>query len=671
MSENHVVIYSNGIADFQRSYQIPKEKAVPISLPVRKDHLADVLGSFNVYGQVRLDAPLTYRPSNDIEGSLEIVGDSVLESLAEELSGAKVKLSRSSDTIEGTLVGLNNEQESTGGDSFFIPHLIVLTNEGLKRCAIRDIENFQFLDADIQSEIEKALLRNYQSIKPNSTFIDLTLSALQEETEAILQYTLPAAAWKISYRLRMKSDKKAELQGFAIVDNNTEEDWNEFLISVVTGEPITFSTDLAETKVPKRDHVNLVIEKAPGSVEVEAPVMMAAGGATMDHMELTQEYRSSETYRSSGSNRMRKAPPERLALEESAQTESAQLTEVGDFSIFHAEKPVNIPAHHSSVIPIFQLKLDEAKTILHYKVDNHETKPYRCVNFKNQAGFHLGKGMCTVFEQGHFAGSSVLPSMKPEDDRLLPHALETGVTVTYKPNKRRQSHLASIEIVQGVCKREFIHSKKCTYTIQNNRKEPYELFLDHQPMLREPTTSASIQLNGKNLSLESHSELKEGIRYKVQLEPKATLRIKVYEEETEITSYELFLAANQDESAKINWILTNLLKTNGPLAENKDLHHCFSLYEELNAKREEISDLNQEMERIISREERLRENIKSGGKDALTTRWRKELDDAEKEIQKLVDQQIPQLREEEKKLRQQLSQALKSLSTSWKDETPE
>ena len=62
MSENRVVIYSNGIADFQRCYEVGAAASQRISIPVRRDHLADVLASFNVYGNVKLESPPTFRP---------------------------------------------------------------------------------------------------------------------------------------------------------------------------------------------------------------------------------------------------------------------------------------------------------------------------------------------------------------------------------------------------------------------------------------------------------------------------------------------------------------------------------------------------------------------------------------------------------------------------------
>ena len=49
---------------------------------------------------------------------------------------------------------------------------------------------------------------------------------------------------------------------------NTDEDWTNFLVSVVTGELDTFATDLAVAKTPRRRTVNLVPESAIGGFQV-------------------------------------------------------------------------------------------------------------------------------------------------------------------------------------------------------------------------------------------------------------------------------------------------------------------------------------------------------------------------------------------------------------------
>ena len=60
-------------------------------------------------------------------------------------------------------------------------------------------------------------------------------------------YVMEAPIWKISYRLLLGGDgaaAKPYLQGWALVENTTDEDWNNVNLSLVSGRPVSFIQDL-------------------------------------------------------------------------------------------------------------------------------------------------------------------------------------------------------------------------------------------------------------------------------------------------------------------------------------------------------------------------------------------------------------------------------------------
>jgi hypothetical protein len=60
-------------------------------------------------------------------------------------------------------------------------------------------------------------------------------------------YVTECPIWKTSYRLaldREHKDGKADFQGWAIVENTTDEDWNNVSLGLVSGRPISFQMDL-------------------------------------------------------------------------------------------------------------------------------------------------------------------------------------------------------------------------------------------------------------------------------------------------------------------------------------------------------------------------------------------------------------------------------------------
>jgi hypothetical protein len=156
----------------------------------------------------------------------------------------------------------------------------------------------------------------------------------------------------------------------------------------------------------------------------------------------------------------------------------------------------------------------------------------------------------------------------------------------------------------------------------------------------------------------------------MSVRPRCELIVAVTEQRVDRSQVQLVAISKQYENLQIGWIEENLVKTNGPLAHDEGIRKCLSVHRAAEAKRQEISDAVNETERLAARQDRLRENIKTGDRDQLTNRWRTDLDEAEQAIRKIEEEQIPALRQEEKTLRSKLKDALMALSVEWSGEAP-
>jgi hypothetical protein len=58
--------------------------------------------------------------------------------------------------------------------------------------------------------------------------------------EMLVSYTIAAPIWKTSYRVVLDQSGKPFFQGWAIVDNVGDEDWNDISLSLVSGTPVSF-----------------------------------------------------------------------------------------------------------------------------------------------------------------------------------------------------------------------------------------------------------------------------------------------------------------------------------------------------------------------------------------------------------------------------------------------
>ena len=155
MSQNRIVLYSNGIADFQRAVKVNGDQPTEVSIPVSKLHLADVLASLNIYGDVRFDSAPTFRPDTGFDGSITINPKDSFNTLASELSGSKVAIEKAGGTVEGLLLGTHETQIATTGSPCTKKYLVVSTNQGVKNIAYSDIVSLESKDDIVKAEIER------------------------------------------------------------------------------------------------------------------------------------------------------------------------------------------------------------------------------------------------------------------------------------------------------------------------------------------------------------------------------------------------------------------------------------------------------------------------------------------------------------------------------------
>ena len=662
MTQNRATIYSNGIAELHRVYSVSNKGEARISIPVRQAHLADVLASLTISGDVKIDSPPSYQPANIDESNLRIDTANSLISLASQLAGANVTILQNETEHTGRLIGHQDQEIVTKqGEAAREKYLVVMVDCAIRRIPLREINSIQFTDPVIQAEIDKALSRRLRDIKPNSTFVDFGLSTTKKSTEAIVQYTIPAAAWKISYRIILLDDNKIEFHGHAIVDNNTDEDWNDFVIAVVMGQPITFSSDLADSKTPHRSHVNIVQNSALGVVEVEEAmmemdadmVMMASAGGRPDMLRM-QSRAAKKMSPVDTSKRQRHAQAGEIA--------PAEVAETGDFCIFQSAYPVSIDARRSAVIPVFQTE-SESLAVLHYKYENQSDRPYRAVRFLNSLDHSLGRGICSVFDQSTYVGSCIVPAMKKGEDSLLPHALEMGVKVRRKivPTKSKR---IGIRVSDGVAIESHHNHSQTEYQIRSSSDVALPMVLDHTSLLGDSKIECCLlRPEGEPETIETQ-ELGEGRRVEFELQARDEVVISI--SETKIHKSRVRLAGSTSaQELRVHWLYENFVDANSSVVDNPNVKHCIELQRNLDEVLQQLVHAQNEIDRLTQRQERLRKSIQAGVGEQVLLRWQNDLAKSEDAIVQLEEQRMPELTRQRDEIREQLFQSLHTLTLDW------
>lgn len=675
---NHVTLFSNGMGHFVRLYKVEAGQPKKISIPFKREYMDQVLASLSVFGNVKYDSAPSFTPTNSNATALQIDSNNAQRSLLKSLSGAEVEVTNLQEKIgPAKLLGIETVNTVVNGNGVSKDFVVVEDGEGtVSRIPLDEVKSVRFTEETVKSEIAKARQNNFQRIKPDSSFLDLVLSGVDitetpQDEDALVQYAIPVAAWKMRYNIRQESGRYL-LEGTAIIDNNTDEDWVDFLVSVVTGNPISFRTDLADVTTPTRQYVKLVDDEMMGNVAVAEAMLesvgCAGGGAPRGVMKgFAAAARSaaspamSPMYSSANvaSFGMEAAGGVNYSADSInvAGSPGVDSKEVGDFCVFTSKEPITILSKRSAIVPMFTIPLTTAGSVLLYKEENHSRRPFRAVKFKNESDYSLGKGKVVVYQDGLFSGEGVLEAAKPGENRMIPHCLENGVKII-KEFKTKTDEVNSIRFGKGLVVEQRVHRAVTEYVVENRKDKEFKVLVEHRNFLGTATDTPSFT----GTKVDDVEKLASGDGYRAYFVVKAKEKLTLTVTEQFTRSSEYRIDNNYD------WFRRYIVLPKHPLVDNAHIRSCEAVQAEIDRVDEEINRLQEHHDELQVQGERVRRNLQATKDEAASkvrSQWVADLDESEQEMRNIVKEQIPDLEAEKKKLQKDLHTELKRLSASW------
>lgn len=668
---NTITIFSNGIGHFRRIYDIPNGDSLKITIPVNSNDLSDALESLTVFGDgVKLDSPPSFAPTNNEFTTLNISEAEGFSSLLKRLSGAEVRVKfrmpPSKEDQLATLIGCESIVTINGDKESTTEYLVTEEDGTICRHDMSNVANVTFTQQTVQSEISKALKRKFTTIKPNSTLIELSVSSKNgEPTQAIVYYKVPVASWKMRFSIRQDNNASV-LEGCAIIDNNTEEDWQDFIVSVVTGNPISFRTDYGLITIPNREFVRIVDETSLGNVAMpmaapsrgiaKAALMAcstsASFGGTMSGNIRNSYYNASE-------NQLESVVNEEVDYEEMAEAPGVESREVGDFCIFTANEPVSINSKRSAIIPMFVTALKNVTNTLVYKNQNHSTRPFRAVKFKNDTAYSLSKGKVVVYQEGVFSGECVMEATKPGDNRTLPYCLENGVRV-FRKAETSENTQSSISLAKGFVVEEWYERASTTYSVENRKDEKFKFIIEHQNQLSDSTLTLyrdDVPVNESEVTIDKLTANSWRVYFNLDALEKTNIKVS----ESVIRSRKFTLNAN--------WLSSNSKIVTWEGA--KEFSTCLKLCKELDSIQEDINETESTIKDLNEQIVRLRENLKVVSTDKVSStrdNWITQLDDCENSLRENQKVKLVDLKKNRRAIEDKLNKELAGLTYSWHPE---
>jgi len=625
-----VVLYKHGVGYFERSGALgPGESA---RLDFRAEEMNDVLKSLTVNEQGDKVTGLRYDSSVPLEQKLtefpfRINNGEPLSAVIDQLKGARIEMEFGPQKVAGAIVSAR----LTGGDKDRPEReqLTLLMDSGeLRNVDLAAAATIRFSDLKLQLQFKDYLgaLTGARSKDKRSVYIDSTDSKSRDVRAA---YIMPMPAWKSSYRL-LFDDGSAQptLEGWAIVDNTTGEDWTNVRLSLVSGKPISFISQLYPPKFITRLGAELAEDRpvAPtvysGAVrEPDARAKAAVIGGNLASG--SGGGVGGGAFRSSASLAINGLPSTDQIAELSSVAQAGTAQEIADLFEYNIATPVTVRKDESAMMPFLQQKVSARKLIIYS--DAGRPNPFNAAELTNNTGRTLDGGPVTVFDAGTYAGEALVETVKNADKRFINYGVDLGTRISTNLDSRNDA-VRELHAHNGLLISKASQVQKKTYSAHNIDPRAKTLIIEHpvRPGYALIDTAKPIET------------ARDVYRFELKLPANGSLDFPVTEERVYDTQMSV-------SSLNPDGLLTYIRNKSISDAGRRQLQQIADIKTQIGNADSEKRSVTDQINNVTRDEERNRQNIASlsqvSGQQQLVQDYARKLSDQETQIAALRDRE--------------------------------
>jgi hypothetical protein len=653
-----IVLYSSGMGYFQHDGAV--NNRMQLDLRLHTNQINDMLKSLVVqdFGGGRIST-VTYGSRDPVTKTLgsfgiNLNGNPTLGQILTQVRGEPVEVT-APNPIVGTLLGVEKKTESIGeGSQHRIieqEYVTLLTEEGFRSLSLANVQRIKLTNPTLNAELHQALAALAANHDAQKKTVSITFDGAGSR-QARVAYLTETPVWKTTYRLVLDEDKAPYLQGWAIVENQTQQDWRNVKLSLVSGRPISFTMDLYQPLYNPRPvvqpelYANLKPQTYSDALDELKAIASPPARSDMKKErllgKLAQGFAGGRTNAPAAASIA--AEMEMGSLEEGV-APMAMAEDKGELFEYRIDQPVTLAKHTSALLPIIGQTLQGQKVSL-YNQNVNAKHPLNGYRLKNTSALHLMQGPITLFDSGTYAGDARIEDLPPGQDRLISYALDLKTEVEPKLEGGTQE-LTTVSLKKGtmLISRRLIEDR--TYLVRN-RDTKAKTVLIEQPYradwkLAEPK--------------ESTERTRDLYRFSIAVDPgkSATLRVK---EALPIQESILLMDSGIDQI-----VYYQQAKEVSPKVKEA-LQRVVQLRSKLDDARAQRTRLDHRSAEITAEHARIRENMQRLPQNSdLYTRYVKKLDQQETELENLR-KEIERLKNVEEEHRRELQNYVMNLDVA-------
>jgi hypothetical protein len=495
-----VRLYETGVAYFEREGALAGGAGA--RLPVPAGHLDDALktlvvlspdGTARVSG-VEFSSSVSPTMARALAGLPEEGNDALgFRKLLESLKGAAVEVQTARAKLTGRVVEVVNAEQSELGDCVEVKKLGA--NGEQPSCVAT--RHAALLLLGKTGEIHRLKIAELASVKPTDPAVVARLASAVDalshrgaqarrelrvlsgaSKQVALGYIAETPIWRSTYRLVLADKDQGALQGWALLHNDTDEDWKQVKVELVNGRPDSFLFPLAAPRYARRDLVTPENELStvPQLLDTTVDAMWSgdgAGGLGISGYGQGGGGRGQGIGLGSigtvghgagvGMGGSGTASSSLLSVGSLAAMGQAEGVEAGALFQYALTSAVDLRAHGSALVP-FANETVGARRIAWFSRAGETARSG--VHLKNESTQTLPPGPLSIFADGGFAGETAIDRLKPKEARLLAYGMDLDVELTTTSNRHSdESKLLLFRRAQLI--EHFVRKHKLDYELEN------------------------------------------------------------------------------------------------------------------------------------------------------------------------------------------------------------
>lgn len=625
-----VILYKNGVGYFLRGGELRSGESA--RLDFKASEMNDVLKSLTIEDKQGKVISLRYDSSDTLAQKLAAFpfqpeGQQSLAAFLDHLKGARLELNFGSQTVAGAIVSARLSQSPDKKVEQQTVLLMVDSGE-LRSFDLGAVTSLRLTDGGLQAQLKDYLLAINQSRSNDkrSVYIDSSDSAARQVAAS---YLIPTPVWKSSYRL-IFGDKATTLEGWAIVDNTTGEDWTNVRLALVSGRPVSFISQLYQPRYVQRPAAELAENRPVGPTVYEGGVVggVVAQAAPMaapapKAMAMESLSKAKDLRSATGGMRAQVRDEETAYVRNEVASNLAAIAQgqdLGELFEYSFGSPITIHKNESAMMPFLQQALTTRKLLIY--TDGIGQNPMNAAEISNSTGKTLDGGPITVFDQNTYAGEALMETLKAGDKRLISYAVDLGTRVTTAFESGSEM-VREVHFRRGVLTTRVALQETRTYTIRNVDQKAKTLIIE------QPQRPDYKLINQKPAETTAHAN-----RFEVKLAAGATEKFPVIEERV------------YETSTSVTSMTPDVL---GSYVQNKALSDTARRQlQQIVAKKQEIAEndnstrqLQSDINELVNDQNRLRQNIMSlnqvSGQQDQVQKYARQLADQESKLAQMRD----------------------------------